>query len=46
MRKLTYFIACTVDGYIARADGPTRLELKDHKTFAGGVAIHHYDVVK
>ena len=26
--------------------GPVRLALTDHRTFAGGVAIHRYDVVK
>lgn len=26
--------------------GPTTLELIDHKTFAGGVALHWYDVVR
>jgi dihydrofolate reductase len=26
--------------------GPTSLELVDHKTFAGGVTIHHYRVAK
>jgi dihydrofolate reductase len=30
----------------AGARGPTRLALTDHTTFAGGVAIHRYDVVK
>lgn len=28
------------------AQGPTRLELKEHQTFAGGVAIHRYKVLK
>jgi dihydrofolate reductase len=32
-------------GLFAGARGPTRLELKDHRTFVGGVAIHRYDVV-
>jgi dihydrofolate reductase len=26
------------------ARGPTRLELTNHQTFAGGVAVHHYRV--
>ena len=33
-------------GLFAGVRGPTRLELTDHRTFAGGVAIHRYDVVK
>jgi dihydrofolate reductase len=33
-------------GLFARVQGPTRLELTDHRTFAGGVAIHRYVVVK
>lgn len=28
------------------ARGPTKLKLTDHKTFAGGVVIHRYNVVK
>jgi dihydrofolate reductase len=30
----------------AGAVGMTRLELVDHRTFAGGVAIHHYEVTR
>jgi dihydrofolate reductase len=33
-------------GLFAGVRGPTRLELTDHRTFAGGVAIHRYDLVK
>ena len=33
-------------GLFAGVRGPTRLELIEHRTFAGGVAIHRYDVVK
>jgi dihydrofolate reductase len=33
-------------GLFAGVRGPTRLELTDHRTFAGGVALHRYDVVK
>ncbi|HEX7297117.1 MAG TPA: dihydrofolate reductase family protein [Pyrinomonadaceae bacterium] len=33
-------------GLFEGVQGPTTLELLDHRTFAGGVAIHRYGVVK
>jgi dihydrofolate reductase len=33
-------------GLFAGVRGPMRLELTDHRTFAGGVAFHWYDVVR
>jgi dihydrofolate reductase len=33
-------------GLFAGVRGPLKLELTDHRRFAGGVAIHRYDVVK
>jgi len=33
-------------GLFAGVRTPTMLELSDHRTFAGGVAIHRYNVVK
>jgi dihydrofolate reductase len=33
-------------GLFAGVRDPIRLELTDHRTFRGGVAIHRYDVVR
>ena len=33
-------------GLFAGVPGPTRLELIDHRTFAGGVAVHRYQVMR
>jgi dihydrofolate reductase len=43
-RKLVYFVACTVDGFIARADGSFdwALFLTEHKVYANGFVFAHY----
>ena len=37
-RRLVYYVACTIDGYIARADGSRDWALPDGEHFADLIA--------
>jgi hypothetical protein len=40
LRELKYYVACTVDGFIGRADGS--FTLTQSRSYRSGVIIAHY----